>query len=280
MGGAAKTVTNAVTDTVKAAGDVLQGGVNAVKDVGGGAVDAVKDTAKGIDWTGIRDTAETAAVLAGNTFVPGSSMLTQKLVSDGSQEQLNSTLGKVAQVGTSIAGVSSMGATGDPSSVPVEDATVSSVGGGSTTAATTSTTSAAASTGSTAAAASSGPPVVDLSFSPVAPQTMSVAEVGSGGISALELGGYAAGSYAVGNALDRKMEQMQNPDGGTAASASTTTPLVDNTKGETRASAADIANVLNFQDQASTRRRMSGAAALAPTSQGSANVGSKALLGA
>jgi hypothetical protein len=118
--------------------------------------------------------------------------------------------------------------------------------------------------------------VVDLSFSPVTPQQMSVAEVGSGGVSALEVGGYAAGSYAAGKYFDKQM----NPDDGSGGTpASTTTPLVDTTAGETRASASDIANVLSFQDQAS-RRRMAGASLLAPTSTGSANVGSKALLGA
>jgi hypothetical protein len=56
-------------------------------------------------WTDIRDTTETAAVLAGNYFVPGSSMITSKLVSDGSQEQLDSDVGKLAQLGTGGSGV-------------------------------------------------------------------------------------------------------------------------------------------------------------------------------
>lgn len=55
-------------------------------------------------WTDIRDTTESAAVLAGNYFVPGSSMITSKLVSDGSQEQLDSDVGKLAQLGTGGAG--------------------------------------------------------------------------------------------------------------------------------------------------------------------------------
>lgn len=55
-------------------------------------------------WTDIRDTTETAAVLAGNYYVPGSSVITSKLVSDGSQEQLDSDVGKLAQLGTGGAG--------------------------------------------------------------------------------------------------------------------------------------------------------------------------------
>jgi hypothetical protein len=51
-------------------------------------------------WTDLRDTAETAAVLAGNYFVPGSSVLTSHLTSQGSQNQLNSGVGKLAQIGS------------------------------------------------------------------------------------------------------------------------------------------------------------------------------------
>lgn len=55
-------------------------------------------------FTDLRDTIESGAVLAGNYFVPGSSMLTSRLTSEGSQKQLNSTLGKLAQVGTGLSG--------------------------------------------------------------------------------------------------------------------------------------------------------------------------------
>jgi hypothetical protein len=51
-------------------------------------------------WTDLRDTAETAAVLAGNYYMPGSSMLTSRLTSEGSQKQLNSGVGQLAQLGT------------------------------------------------------------------------------------------------------------------------------------------------------------------------------------
>ena len=51
-------------------------------------------------WTDLRDTVESAAVLAGNYFLPGSSLVTSHLTSEGSQDQLNSTVGKLAQLGT------------------------------------------------------------------------------------------------------------------------------------------------------------------------------------
>ncbi|MGH9697954.1 MAG: hypothetical protein ACRD52_00675 [Candidatus Acidiferrales bacterium] len=46
----------------------------------------------------IRDTIESASSLAGNFFLPGSSILTDQLVSKGAQKQLGSGVGKVAQV--------------------------------------------------------------------------------------------------------------------------------------------------------------------------------------
>lgn len=55
-------------------------------------------------WTDIRDTAESAAVIAGNYYLPGSSMITSKLTSEGSQKQLNSTAGQLAQLGSGGAG--------------------------------------------------------------------------------------------------------------------------------------------------------------------------------
>ena len=55
-------------------------------------------------WTDLRDTVESAAVVAGNYFLPGSSLLTSKLTSEGSQNQLNSTVGQIAQLGSGGAG--------------------------------------------------------------------------------------------------------------------------------------------------------------------------------
>lgn len=51
-------------------------------------------------WTDLRDTLETGAVLAGNYILPGSSLVTSKLTSEGSQKQLSSPLGQLAQLGT------------------------------------------------------------------------------------------------------------------------------------------------------------------------------------
>lgn len=76
----------------------------------------------------IRDAVETVGSLAGNYILPGSSLVTDKLVSKGAQSNLNSTLGKVAQIGTGLAGSGfGQGFTGIPSA--------SDVGGGWTNAA-------------------------------------------------------------------------------------------------------------------------------------------------
>lgn len=55
-------------------------------------------------WTSIRDTVESAASIAGNYFVPGSSAITSHLTSKGSQQQLNSPLGIIGQLGSSYVG--------------------------------------------------------------------------------------------------------------------------------------------------------------------------------
>ena len=52
----------------------------------------------------IRDAVESAATLAGNYLLPGSSLVTDHLVSKGSQKQLGSTLGKVANIASGLAG--------------------------------------------------------------------------------------------------------------------------------------------------------------------------------
>lgn len=55
-------------------------------------------------WNPIRDTIESAASLGGNYLLPGSSLLTNHLVSKGSQKQLSSPLGQIAQIGSGLAG--------------------------------------------------------------------------------------------------------------------------------------------------------------------------------
>lgn len=55
-------------------------------------------------WNPIRNAVETAASLVGNYYLPGSSAITSNLVSKESQAQLNSPLGKLAQIGTGVTG--------------------------------------------------------------------------------------------------------------------------------------------------------------------------------
>lgn len=54
--------------------------------------------------TDIRDTVESVASVAGNYVLPGSSMVTDRLVSKGAQKQLNSPVGQIAQIGSGLAG--------------------------------------------------------------------------------------------------------------------------------------------------------------------------------
>lgn len=55
-------------------------------------------------WNPIRDALETAGTLVGNYYLPGSSLVTSNLASKGSQGQLDSTLGKIAQTATGLSG--------------------------------------------------------------------------------------------------------------------------------------------------------------------------------
>jgi hypothetical protein len=55
-------------------------------------------------WNPLRNIAETVGSLAGNFFLPGSSLLTDQLVSTGSQQQLGSPLGELGQVASALAG--------------------------------------------------------------------------------------------------------------------------------------------------------------------------------
>lgn len=79
-------------------------------------------------FTDLRDTAETAAVLAGNYYAPGSSLLTSRLTSQGSQNQLNSGIGQLAQLGTGAYGAyssPSIFGSSDVTSTPVSLGSVS-----------------------------------------------------------------------------------------------------------------------------------------------------------
>jgi hypothetical protein len=76
---------------------------NAVNNIGDSFSDAVIDPIKD-NWVDLRDTAEAAAVVAGNYYLPGSSMLTSNLVTKGAQEQLNTDLGQVANLAAGATG--------------------------------------------------------------------------------------------------------------------------------------------------------------------------------
>lgn len=77
------------------------GGV--VNDIGDAISDEIIDPIKD-NWVDLRDTAEAAAVVAGNYYLPGSSMLTSNLVTKGAQEQLNTDLGKTANLAAGVTG--------------------------------------------------------------------------------------------------------------------------------------------------------------------------------
>jgi hypothetical protein len=55
-------------------------------------------------WTKLRDAAQSIGVVVGNVVLPGSSLVTSKLVSKGAQKNLSSDLGKVAQLGSAVYG--------------------------------------------------------------------------------------------------------------------------------------------------------------------------------
>jgi hypothetical protein len=75
-----------------------------------GATDAMNAYTKAYDeaspstWEGLRDGAQMIASLVGNTYLPGSSLLTNHLVSNDAQQMLNSTGGKMMQAATAAAG--------------------------------------------------------------------------------------------------------------------------------------------------------------------------------
>lgn len=73
-------------------------------DEGGGLFGGGGFLGTGVNWTDIRDPLEAAAVVAGNYILPGSSLLTGQLVSEGAKEQLNTDLGRVANLAAGVAG--------------------------------------------------------------------------------------------------------------------------------------------------------------------------------
>jgi hypothetical protein len=57
-----------------------------------------------VSWVDLRDNLEAASVIAGNYFLPGSSLLTSRLVTEGAQENLNTEAGRIANAAAGIAG--------------------------------------------------------------------------------------------------------------------------------------------------------------------------------
>ena len=55
-------------------------------------------------FTSIRDAIESVASVAGNYVLPGSSLVTGQLVSEGAQEMLQSPVGQLANLGSGIVG--------------------------------------------------------------------------------------------------------------------------------------------------------------------------------
>jgi len=76
----------------------------------GGALDFISDPLADAsdvvadNWVDLRDTAQAAAVVAGNYYLPGSSIITSKLVTGGAQDKLNTDLGKTANFAAGVSG--------------------------------------------------------------------------------------------------------------------------------------------------------------------------------
>lgn len=80
-------------------GEVIGGLAGGLGEVLGSIKEAISDA-----YMDVRDPLEAAAVVAGNYFVPGSSLLTSQLVSDDAKEILATDLGKAAVIGSGLAG--------------------------------------------------------------------------------------------------------------------------------------------------------------------------------
>jgi len=87
----------------------LHGGGNPlsiVTDAIEGVGDIVGDVVEGVDdvYMDVRDPLVAAAVIAGNYYLPGSSLITSQLVNDGAQEILNSDTGRLANLAAGATG--------------------------------------------------------------------------------------------------------------------------------------------------------------------------------
>jgi hypothetical protein len=104
--------------------------VNTVNDV---VIDPVVDVV-GDAYMAVRDPLEAAAVVVGNYYFPGSSILTSKLVSDGAKEQLNTPEFRIANLGAGAYGAydgnfANYGFNSAPEAEAAYQADLNSVGG-------------------------------------------------------------------------------------------------------------------------------------------------------
>lgn len=111
-------ITQPVVDVVEGVGDLAQNTFDTVKGTTeqllqgdlGGAVDELKTGLSGIEdivsetYMDIRDPLQAAAVMVGNYFLPGSSIITSKLVSDEAQTILNTNGGQLMNMAAGVGG--------------------------------------------------------------------------------------------------------------------------------------------------------------------------------
>jgi len=111
-------ITQPVVDVVEGVGDLAQNTFDTVKGTTeqllqgdlGGAVDEIKTGLSGIEdivsetYMDIRDPLQAAAVMVGNYFLPGSSIITSRLVSDEAQTILSSNGGQLMNMAAGVGG--------------------------------------------------------------------------------------------------------------------------------------------------------------------------------
>lgn len=99
----------------------------------------------GIGFTDVRDLVQAAAVVAGNYFLPGSSIVTSQLVTDGAKQHLSSDIGQAANLVAGASGgaqgnMSNYGKIGDAAGLTSPTVTPTGAEGGAATGATTGST--------------------------------------------------------------------------------------------------------------------------------------------
>lgn len=230
-----------------------------------------------------RDRYETGGVLAGNYLLPGSSLLTGRIASKGSQKQLNSPLGMVAQLGTGAAGLGfGSGMTGIPASPggAWEASMAGGGGGGDTGSGLTPAQQASdpvlAGDGGQAWAPSAGPDV------PSAPPLAEGGTTATSGATGAATGMSTAQKIALGlmgwNAFGGKKQKKQplNPDlmaGATPAQNTSNSILDQFNKGQLNA--ADQYNIAKWaQDSKAKKQQYYAQAGLSDSSMATQDIAS------